>query len=83
MPALLPVKKKRSSPLCLKLRITPQSVTCVVTGDKTANVSAHRLPPKPRPFTFTPNRKRAAIRWNGWLGIIRRSAFILSLLYGP
>ena len=37
MPALLPVKKNLSSPLCLKLRITPQSVTYEVTGDKPAN----------------------------------------------
>jgi hypothetical protein len=26
------------------------------------NVPGHRLPPKPRPFTFLLNRKRAAIR---------------------
>ena len=31
------------------------------------NAPSHRLPPGPKPFTFTRNRKRAAIRCSGWL----------------
>jgi hypothetical protein len=67
MPALLPVKKNFSSPLCLKLRITLQSVTCDVTGYKTANAPAHREPPQ-RGLSGLVAPNVAAMRWRGSLG---------------
>ena len=45
-----------------------------------ANAPSHRLPPQPRPFRFIPNRLRAALWWNGLLGIVVRTPLLPSPL---
>lgn len=51
------------------------------------NASSHRLLPKPKPFRFTPNRRRAAIRWSGSLGsqvlVVSNTSPRPALLYAP
>src|SRR5262245_35846408 len=44
------------------------------------NIPTHRLPPTPRPFTFIPNPKRAAVPCTAW---VARSTLALFLTVVP